>query len=207
MHTVMHYKDNDMVEIVYKKELYIGILDKSGVKVKEKLDISLADKPYLILCIPLLKEAKMDYILQKATELGIDLIVPVYMERSIIKIEGKIDKKIERWQKIVKEASEQSKRIDIPSIDNVKKIDELNFEGLKLVCSTKEKSNTIKKVLRANHENTIIFVVGPEGGISPKEEEKLNKMGYISVTFGNRILRSETAPLFLASIINYEYME
>src|SRR5574344_1446924 len=196
MHTVMHYKDNDMVEIVYKKELYIGILDKSGVKVKEKLDISLADKPYLILCISLLKEAKMDYILQKATELGIDLIVPVYMERSIIKIEGKIDKKIERWQKIVKEASEQSKRID-----------ELNFEGLKLVCSTKEKSNTIKKVLRANHENTIIFVVGPEGGISPKEEEKLNKMGYISVTFGNRILRSETAPLFLASIINYEYME
>jgi len=97
------------------------------------------------LIIPLLKETKMDLILQKATELGVYEIIPVIMKRSIIKLEhGKEDKKIERWTKICKEASEQSKRIDIPMITNIKTLSQLNsIDGLKVVCSTTEKEKTI----------------------------------------------------------------
>ena len=209
--TVMRMKVNDKIEIVYNEELYIAFIeDINNLKVKKikKEEVTTDNRPNVVLCIPLLKEQKMDYILQKATELGVNEIVPVILERSIIKLDTeKEDKKIARWDKIVKEASEQSKRVDIPIIRRIHKLDELKyFNGLKLVCSTVEKDNNIKKVLR-KAKDTIIFVIGPEGGISPKEEEKLNEMGYISTSLGSRIMRVETVPLYIMSVVNYEFME
>lgn len=207
--TVMRMKPKDKIEIVYNEELYIGqIEDINNFKVKLlKKEATVPDnKPNIILCIPLLKEQKMDYILQKATELGVNEIVPIILERSIVKLDNeKESKKIARWEKIVKEASEQSKRVDIPIIRRIHQINELKFNGLKIVCSTVEKSNNIKKVLKK--EKNIIFVIGPEGGISPKEETKLNSMGFISTSLGSRIMRVETVPLYIMSVINYEFME
>lgn len=203
---VMRYKENDKVEIVYENELYIGLLDKEGILNKEKIETTKEKNTYIRICIPLLKETKMDYILQKSCELGVDEIVPVLMDRSIIKIDDREDKKLTRWMKIVKEASEQSKRLDIPKIEKIKNITELNYQGLKLICSTNEKENTIKKVLQKNIEE-ITFVIGPEGGITDIEEEKLVSIGYQKITLGNRIMRVETVPLFLLSVINYVNME
>ena len=164
----------------------------------------------IILVIPLLKENKMDYILQKATELGVSKVIPVEMERSIIKLEkSKEGKRIERWTRICKEASEQSKRFTIPIVTEVKNWSHLfGMDGVKMLCSTIEKHNTIKMFLQS-HKNCdrMIIVVGPEGGISPKEEEKLKENGFTPVTLGNRIVRVETAPLFVLSAINYECME
>ena len=102
----------------------------------------------------------MDLILQKSTELGVNKIIPVIMERSIIKLDkDKEIKKIERWTKICKEASEQSKRIDIPVLTEVKTLKELeNIDGTKIVCSTKEKENTIKKFLTNNKSKKINIV-------------------------------------------------
>ena len=77
-----------------------------------------------------------------------------------------------------------------------------------MVCSTIEKQNTIKKVFKNNYNcDKINMLIGPEGGISPKEEEILINNGFIPVSLGNRIMRVETVPLYLMSIINYEYME
>src|SRR5574344_1544918 len=194
--TVMRMKNNDKIEIVYHNELYLGIIE----------DIILDSTPKVILCVPLLKEQKMDYILQKATELGVYEIVPVILERSLIRLdETKEDKRITRWSRIVKEASEQSKRLDVPVITKIHTIDSLNFEGMKIVCSTTNKDNTIKKMLKQKSD-TIILVIGPEGGISKQEEEKLNSIGYISTTLGNRIMRVETVPLYIMSVVNYEYI-
>lgn len=208
--TVMRMKNNDKIEIVYNNELYIGIIkdiDKVEVQLLEKQKSVIDRRPSITLCVPLLKEQKMDYILQKATELGVNKIVPIILERSIIKLDdSKEDKRLSRWNKIVKEAAEQSKRLDIPNITNIHKLEELNFEGLKIVCSTTEKKNNIKKMLNNNMDD-ITFVIGPEGGISPSEETKLNNMGYISTSLGNRIMRVETVPLYIMSVVNYEYME
>lgn len=211
---VMRMKSGDNIEVVFDEKVYLccidfvnGNLEVNVVKCHEKSDEKIIEK---VLIIPLLKETKMDLILQKATELGVNKIIPVEMERSIIKLnKEKEDKKIERWMRIVKEASEQSMRVNIPIITEVKKMNELESEtGLKLVCSTKEKENTIKMVLQSHKSyDKINIVIGPEGGISPKEEEYLNSIGFKSVSLGKNIMRVETVPLYILSVLNYENME
>lgn len=209
---VMRMQSGDTIEVVYNKETYICVLDIENFKVtiKEKMISNMNDSLVKVLIIPLLKEQKMDLILQKATELGIDEIIPVVMERSIVKLdESKEDKRIERWTRICKEAAEQSKRVDIPVITKVKKLKELSsLEGLKLICSTSEKNLNLKKFLTMNKKcDRINIVVGPEGGISPLEEKNLVEIGFTRVSLGNRIMRVETVPLFILSALNYEYME
>ena len=167
------------------------------------------DLIYKRLMIPLLKEQKMDFILQKATELGVNEIVLYKSKRSIIPFEVcKEKRKMERWLKICKEASEQSKRQTIPSITiaDLKMIKEL--DGLKLICSTVESENNLKKVLQSNQKCAKInVVVGPEGGFDPKEEQDFIKLGFIPVTLGKTILRVETVPIVFLGIVNYEFME
>lgn len=211
--TVMRMKTGDNIEVVYNEEVYICNLEicNNNVDViikskEEKKEFETIEK---VLIIPLLKENKMDLIFQKSTELGIDKIIPVIMERSIIKIDKDRElKKVERWNKICKEASEQSKRVNIPIVTEVKTLKELDsIDGIKLVCSTKEKDNTIKKYLKNNNGyNKINIVIGPEGGISPKEEDYLNSIGFESVSLGNNIMRVETVPIYILSVINYENM-
>ena len=81
-----------------------------------------------------------------------------------------------------------------------------NIDGTKIVCSTKEKENTIKKFLTNNPIKKINIVIGPEGGISPKEEEYLNSIGFTSISLGENIMRVETVPMFILSLLNYENM-
>ena len=126
---VMRMKTGDNVEIVYNQNVYLCELNiNENVEIKKiKLySENIKNEIKRVLIIPLLKEQKFDLILQKATELGVDEIIPVEMERSILKLTNdKIEKKLERWTKICKEASEQSKRTDIPTITRVKKLSEL----------------------------------------------------------------------------------
>ena len=83
-----------------------------------------------------------------------------------------------------------------------------DLDGLKMVCSTVEKENLLKKFLTAHtNYDKINIVMGPEGGISPKEEEMLVDLGFERVSLGKRILRVETVPLFVLSVLNYEFME
>ena len=209
---VMRMKDNDKIEVIYNNDLYICnvILNElPWVDIVSKEEGKIEDKE-IILAIPLLKEQKMDLVLQKATELGVTKIIPVIMERSIVKLDdSKEVKKIDRWSKICKEASEQSKRNSIPVISNIMTLKELvKEEGIKIVCSTIEKENNLKKFL-TEHKNydKIIIVVGPEGGISSKEEEYLVSEGFARVSLGKRIMRVETVPIFILSALNYEFME
>ncbi len=210
--TVMRMTNNDNIEVVYEEIPYLceitNIENDIKIKIVKELDVIKDKMPYVTILIPILKEQKMDYILQKATELGVNEIIPVIMERSIVKVNEKELKKLERWNRIVKEASEQSHRNTIPKIDKIEKVNTLKLNGLNLVCSTIEKQNTIKKVFKNNYNcDKINMLIGPEGGISPKEEEILINNGFIPVSLGNRIMRVETVPLYLMSIINYEYME
>lgn len=210
---VMRMKDNDKIEVIYNSELYIcniNIEKLPWVEIIEKIESVSEEEKEIVLAIPLLKEQKMDLILQKATELGVSKIIPIIMERSIVKIDNsKENKKVERWLKICKEASEQSKRNSIPEITKIMTLRELVKEdGLKLVCSTEEKENNLKKFLTVNKNyDKIIIVVGPEGGISPKEEEYLVSEGFTRVSLGKRIMRVETVPMFILSALNYEFME
>ena len=210
--TVMRMKDNEKIEVVYNNSLYIcelNIDESIKVNILEKVkDIEKDINVTLIL--PLLKEQKQDLIIQKSTELGVKKLIFLNTERTIVKIEEKKKlEKINRWYKIAKEASEQSKRLDIPVIELKDSFKDLeNTKGLNIVCDTKEVSINIKKILKTiDKYGTINIVIGPEGGLSDKEVEYLNKIGFKSVSLGNRILRVETVPLYILSIINYEVME
>lgn len=204
--TVMRMNVNDEIEVVYEQKVYICKLDKNYNAIIEKvIEDNKIKKINYVLCVPILQEQKMSFILQKATELGVDLIIPILTARSMVKVKDKENKKIERWKRICKEASEQSKRVTIPEVSEIKKITDLNLDGLKIVCSTKEKDNTLKKVLKNNLKcDKIIMVVGPEGGLTLDEENKLIDLGFIPTSLGDNILRVETAPLYLLSVLNYE---
>lgn len=212
--TVMRMKDNDEIIVVYNKKAYLCCIEnvKENITISIKKELEKVDykTPNITLIIPILKEQKMDLILQKSTELGVTEIIPILTKRSIIKLNEKdYNKKISRWSKIVKEAAEQSHRIDIPNVTSIKTINDLDIiEGKSYVCSTKEKSKNIKLIMKnVKSCDKINLVVGPEGGLDPTEEKLLNEIGFESITLGNRILRVETVPLFLLSIINYEFME
>ncbi len=210
---VMRMNDGDLIEVIVNQKLYIGCIEnvKSNIEVniKKELDLPINNFPKVNLIVPLLKENKMDLILQKATEMGTSKIIIYPFKRCMVKVNSKIENKLSRWKKILKEASEQSFRNDIPEVVLLKNLEHLKkINGLKLICSTKKISNNLKMVL-TEYKNcdTINIVIGPEGGIDPIEEDYLNSIGYISITLGNRIMRVESVPLFLLSIINYEYME
>ena len=212
--TVMRMRDNDKIYVVYDKTTYICCLEnvKNDIQIliEEKLENGSNSSLDVTLFLPLLKEQKMDLVLQKATELGISKIVPMVTSRSIIKLnDGKEDKKLERWRRICKEASEQAHRNTIPEVSSIVNIKEISsLSGLNLVCSTVEKQKNIKYVLQNKEEyDKINVVIGPEGGLSSEEENYLKEIGFIPVTLGSNIMRVETVPIFLLSIINYEYME
>lgn len=212
--TVMRMDGHDKIQVVYDAKVYLCCLENVNadiqIQIEKELEVKENKTPKITLLIPLLKEQKMDLILQKATELGVDRIIPIETERSIIKRkEEKEDKKIERWRRICKEASEQSYRIDIPEIlpiQNPKNIKML--EGLSLICSTTETQKNIRFVLNSNTTcDRINIAIGPEGGFSPLEEKMWNRLGFISVSLGNRIMRVETVPIYILSVLNFYYME
>lgn len=210
---VMRMKIDDIIEVVYDDKLYRAIIksiDDLDIEILEELK-QIGDKyPKISLIIPNLKEQKIDLILQKGTEIGVNEFIIVPYERSVVKYDERKEKvKLTRWQKICKEASEQSMRMDIPLI-NIEKdwkfID--NIEGLRLVCSTNERNNYIKSVLKkSNDYDKITLAIGPEGGITPKEEAYLEEKGFKKITLGTQIMRVETVPIFLASVIRYEFTE
>ena len=159
------------------------------------------------------KADKMEYIIQKATEIGVKNIYPVDFERCIVKLDNKSEiKKIDRWQKIAEVAAKQSKRDVIPTIKNVINIKNICQNAKKydiiLVAYENEDKITLKSVLKElnkKDELNIGIVIGPEGGLSEKEVEELVKFGAKSVTLGKRILRTETASLVMLSDIMYEF--
>lgn len=159
------------------------------------------------------KMDKMEYIIQKATELGVKNIYPVTMARSIVKLDDKTAlKKVDRWNKIAEVAAKQSKRDFIPNIKNVINIENICQNAEKydiiLIAYENEKINTLKAELnKLNREKElkIAVVIGPEGGIDEKEIKKLVDIGGKCITLGKRILRTETASLVILSNIIYEF--
>lgn len=211
---VMRLKEQDKIEVVYEKKLYICELvmlsNQLNFKIIKEIDESFNKKIDVTLIVPLIQEQKMDYILQKATELGVSRIIPYLAKRSVIKLDEKrLIKRLDRWRRICKEASEQSKRLDIPEVDNLHTIDQLkNMSGVKILCSTKSEIDSIRNYLKKNDKCAkISVVIGPEGGFDSKEEETLIKYGFNQVSLGDLILRVETVPVVILSILNYEIME
>ena len=157
----------------------------------------------------LAKGEKMEFIIQKAVEIGVTDIFPVAMEHSVVVLDSsKAEKKVERWQKIAEAAAKQSKRDSIPAVHEVMTLDQILQKGkwdLLLVAYESENQVSLKEALQAHKEaKTVGVIIGPEGGLSNEEVEAARKQGGIAVSLGRRILRTETAGLVAATAILYE---
>jgi len=161
------------------------------------------------------KADKFEFIIQKGTELGAFSFLPFMASRSIVKWDAKKEgKKIERWTKIAKEAAEQSHRTRIPQIVQPMTIQELvRFSSnvdYKMIAYEEEakkgeKTQFAKLLNTIKPGQSLLAVFGPEGGLSEKEVEILKENGFISCGLGPRILRTETAPLYLLSAMSFQF--
>lgn len=160
------------------------------------------------------KADKMELIIQKSVELGVDKITPLEMKRCVVKLDGKDKvKKVERWQKISEVAAKQCGRDIIPQICSVKNVKEMcnefNQYDVVVLCYENEKQTFLKDILNSiniNNSNLkIAIIVGPEGGIDETEVDFMKQNGAKVVSLGSRILRTETVSLYLMSIIMYEF--
>ena len=209
---VMRMKYNDEILVVLDNISYLSTLndDLKSVTIVKEDNKNICDNG-VILYVPVLNEIKMRMILEKSTELGVKKIIPIYFNRCKFKInKDKEDKMLLRWRKIVREASMQSHRNNIPEIGHVLKLKDIkSLTNVNILCSTDNTNvNNVKKVLNnVNNSDIIQVVFGPEGGITNNEQDYLVDLGFIKTTFGDRILRTETVPLYILSIINFMKME
>ena len=154
---------------------------------------------------------KMDWIIQKSVELGVNSIVPIYSDRSIIKLKGvRVEKKLLHWRQIIISACEQSGRSSLPEICYPQTLDKYlgssskdMKKSLKLILSPKQ-NNTLKSIARSSPES-IDIMIGPEGGFTEQEIKHAIKEKFIPISLGPRVLRTETAPLAILSLLQYKY--
>ncbi|MBR5474474.1 MAG: 16S rRNA (uracil(1498)-N(3))-methyltransferase, partial [Lachnospiraceae bacterium] len=158
----------------------------------------LASRICLFQCLP--KGDKMEWVIQKNTELGVAEVIPVASKRAVVKLDAKKAKaKVERWQAIAKSAAEQSKRTVVPTVQPVMSFKEalayakeldllvIPYENAEGMAATKAWLASVKPGL------SIGILIGPEGGFEHEEVEQAMAMGWQPLTLGRRILRTETA--------------
>lgn len=155
------------------------------------------------------KADKMELIIQKCVELGVDRIVAVSTERAIVKLDKKESKKLERWQKIAEAAAKQSGRGKIPEIgQQVLKFKEAVAEAKGLdgaiIPYEKEQETGIRQFVQGFQGESIGVFIGPEGGFAEEEIALAQETGITPITLGKRILRTETAGMTTAAILLYE---
>ncbi|TEB07225.1 Ribosomal RNA small subunit methyltransferase E [Pelotomaculum schinkii] len=156
------------------------------------------------------KNDKMDLIVQKATELGVCRLIPLICDRSVVKLAG--DKplcRLERWQRIAREAAKQCRRPDVPEVLPPAGWEEalagMPDNTAAVIPWEEENQESLKKVLGVSGPWGDIYVfIGPEGGFTPAEVELARSHGVRPVTLGPRILRTETAGLAVLAIILYQ---
>lgn len=206
--------DNDGLE----HEVELQTLSKRSVRgiICETRSIQTEPRLRLTLYMALLKGKKLDWVLQKGTELGVSRFVPVLSRRCIVPSLKQIKQgKISRWQEIVREAAEQSKRGILPKVDApytfeqaISEVEQSN--SMSFIAWEIRGCSSLKNVLqRATKEQykTINLFIGPEGGFEEQEIRLAEQQGVIPITLGPRILRAETAALATVSAILYEFGE
>lgn len=154
------------------------------------------------------KGDKMDLVLQKGTELGVSIFTPVLAGRSVPALDGeRVGRRLERWERIVREAAGQCRRICLPRLCSPLPMAEALAacrEELRLVL-WEEESRPLAEVLPTAPPRDVAILVGPEGGFAAAEVEAARRAGFLPVRVGPRILRCETAGFAVAAVLQYLY--
>lgn len=196
---------------------YSGFLKQADLK-KKKVVVeivrterpALEKMPEIVLAQSIPKKSKMDAIVEKATELGVSRVIPLLTDRTIVRPDaaGSL-KKTERWRRISREAAKQCGRTDVPKVDKITRyadmISVLDDYDLVLMACLVDDTVSIKDAVSGIKSGNILVLIGPEGDFTPEEIEMGRKGNCRFVTLGKRILKSDTAGLFMLSVLNYEF--
>lgn len=211
---VMRMKINDEIIVVYNKS-YLARIIKIDNYVQFEITSNLNNETEFDFDVTIIqgypKGDKMDEIIKNNTQLGATNFIIAMMDRTIVKLdESKKEAKLLRFNKIAKEASEQSCRIKKSNVLEITKLDKIDFSiyNHKILAYEEEASKgnyNLKKIIKSiKKDDKVCIVIGPEGGISNKEVDYLIDKGFIKCSLGPRILRSEMAANYFLSAISYE---
>ncbi len=212
---VMRIKKGDLVNAFDGKgNIYSGVIDSIALKeaiirIKERKFVESTKTVSIALIQAIPKKDKMEDIVEKCTELGIDEIMPVITDRTIVRFDlDKATSKLDRWRKISKEASKQCGRADIVEVlsvckykDVVPKLKEFDLVLIPCLSGKREKIGTIL----GNFKGTrIAYLIGPEGDFTDDEIELAGSFNAVPCDLGDNVLRVDTAAIMTLAIIKYE---
>ena len=207
---VMRMKAADEIEVVDNEKVYLCRIDKTNplvVSIIHEIVNDVEIKEDITLLFALTKGDKIDLVLQKATELGVKKVVLITSERTVVSYDNKdVDKKLLRFKRIMKEASEQSHRVIVPEllgIYDLKSLPKAAYSDLNYVAYEKDASKVSEMFEGLSKGKSISILIGPEGGFSLQEIDQLTKQGFIRTSLGKRILRAETAAIYALSVLGY----
>ncbi len=186
----------------YTAELIEAKKGKAKVSITNFDQVSRESSLSIHLAIGISRGERMDWIMQKATELGVSEITPLFTERCEVKLSGdRLEKKVGHWQQVAISACEQSQRNTVPLVNKPKKLEQWQAScdaSLKLVLHHRTKSSLIDTP-RPSAE--VALLIGPEGGLSEREIEQAIVLNFQPLALGPRVLRTETAPLAAIAIL------
>jgi 16S rRNA (uracil1498-N3)-methyltransferase len=166
-------------------------------------ELSAAAALPVTLLLSVFKFDRMEWAIEKATELGVARIVPVLARRTEKHLAQSASRRVERWRRIVREAAQQSRRSDVPEITGpmpLKIALEQQTATLKILLAETEQEHSLRNALQENHLGEVALAIGPEGGWTPEELALFAQHQWQSVTLGPRILRAETATIAALAI-------
>ena len=167
-------------------------------------EVSGASLSEITLVLAVFKFDRLEWAIEKCTELGVSRIVPVIARRTDTHLAAASAKRVERWQRIARQASEQSRRSSPPEIATpVKLLEVLNLQApLRIVLAESEERNLLCDVVKPDlAQSGIALAIGPEGGWTTDELQSFQQAGWISASLGNTILRAETAAMAATAIV------
>ena len=181
---------------ISKKEVVVKILEKKEDSYSLNVNIDVA--------MGILKNDKMNLAIQKLTEIGVNKISPLKTERVVVKI----NEKKEKWDVVVREALKQCRGIKFTEITPVKKLAEIDYskyDKIIFAYENSDESKSLSEIIEKEDKN-ILYIIGPEGGITQEEVDFLKNNKAIEISLGKRILRAETAAIVVCGIIANFYV-
>jgi len=181
---------------ISKKEVFVKILEKKEDSYSLNVNIDVA--------MGILKNDKMNLAIQKLTEIGVNRIIPLKTERVVVKI----NEKKEKWDVVVRETLKQCRGIKFTEITPVKKLAEIDYSKYDKIIFAYENSGESKSLseIIEKGDKDILYIIGPEGGITQEEVDFLKNNKAMEISLGKRILRAETAAIVVCGIIANFYM-
>jgi 16S rRNA (uracil1498-N3)-methyltransferase len=207
---VLRAQEGQLYELSDGERVWLTRIEKAG---RDRVEFALLEevpvhKPALqvTLLLAIVKFDAFEWAIEKATELGVDTIVPLAAARSEKGLLSAAEKRADRWRKILLEASQQSRRVSVPALEAAAKPEQAfaaRANGVRLILSEQPTAPTLRDALAGKSTITAAMAIGPEGGWTDAEFASAQTAGFAEASLGRLILRTETAVVASLAAVNY----